>query len=85
MGRIPGPNTMWAMLAATVAAYEVWTLRNDVEGDTLSETTRFIFRVHTRPGRAAFALSWVWFGCWFLDHILDPTKSSPSSGLRARQ
>ncbi|GAA1428414.1 hypothetical protein GCM10009601_41570 [Streptomyces thermospinosisporus] len=40
-------------------------------GNTLSERVRVWFRVHTRPGRAVFAIAWVGFATWFLVHILN--------------
>ncbi|MEU0443809.1 hypothetical protein ABZ202_29455, partial [Streptomyces sp. NPDC006186] len=40
------------------------------DGNTLSERVRAWFRVHTRPGRAVFAVAWTGFATWFLVHIL---------------
>jgi hypothetical protein len=45
-------------------------LRNAREGDKLSERVRCWFRIHTRPGRAVFAVTWCGFAMWFLVHIL---------------
>ncbi|MGW0736959.1 hypothetical protein [Streptomyces sp. NPDC002851] len=63
-------DVIWVVLLAAGAAYELYALWNKTPGDTLSERVRAWFRVHTRPGRALFALAWVGFATWFLVHIL---------------
>lgn len=65
-----GPDIVWGSLLAVGAGYELYALVNERAGDTLSERVRAWFAVHTRPGRAAFALAWVGFAGWFLWHIL---------------
>lgn len=65
---------IWAALILAGAAYEVHTLRNRRNLDTLSETTRRWFQVRTPVGRAVFALGWVGFSVWFLLHVLEPWK-----------
>lgn len=61
---------MWGSLIVAGAGFEVYALRTARQGDTLSESTRRWFRVHTKAGAVAFAVSWVGFGVWYLDHIL---------------
>jgi hypothetical protein len=63
---------IWLGLIAVGAAFEGYTLRNGKEGDTLSETTRSLFRVKTsKLGRASFLVAWLGFSGWYLGHILD--------------
>ncbi len=64
------PNVVWGGLFAVGAAYEVYALFNKKVGDTLSERTRALFRVGTRPGRVIFTAAWCAFSVWFLRHIL---------------
>lgn len=64
-------DIIWAALILAGAAFEGYALRNGRKGDTLSETTRSVFRVATsRVGRLAFGVSWSAFSVWFLGHIL---------------
>jgi hypothetical protein len=63
-------DVVWGGLIVAGAAFEVYALRNAREGDTLSESTRRWFRVHTRAGALVFAAGWVGFSVWYLDHIL---------------
>lgn len=63
-------DVVWGALLAAGALYELDTMANGRAGDTLSERTRWWFRTHTRPGRAAFAAAWLVFAGWFLIHIL---------------
>ncbi|MFI5688619.1 hypothetical protein [Streptomyces sp. NPDC051636] len=50
------PDLIWANLLVIGLAYELFTLVDGEDGNTLSERVRAWFRVHTRPGRAVFAL-----------------------------
>ncbi len=64
-------DLIWAGLVLAGAAFEGYTLTNGRKGDTLSETTRSLFRTRTsRIGRVAFGLSWAAFSIWFAGHIL---------------
>ncbi|PZT70210.1 hypothetical protein DN402_31845 [Streptomyces sp. SW4] len=65
-----GADWVWGGLLTAGAAFEVWALRNATSGDTLSESTRRWFRVHTRAGAVVFAGLWTGFAVWFLAHIL---------------
>ncbi|MFD8233984.1 hypothetical protein ACFV20_19150 [Streptomyces sp. NPDC059696] len=65
----PG-DAVWGGLILAGAAFEVYALRNAREGDTLSESTRRWFRVHTKAGKVLFVVGWVGFSVWFLDHIV---------------
>ncbi|MEU3527580.1 hypothetical protein AB0E62_27540 [Streptomyces sp. NPDC038707] len=63
-------DVVWGGLILAGAGFEAYALRNARQGDTLSESTRRWFRVHTKAGAVCFAVSWVGFGVWYLDHIL---------------
>ncbi|MCZ7415122.1 MULTISPECIES: hypothetical protein [unclassified Streptomyces] len=63
-------NLIWGGLLLAGLVYEILALRSTRRGDTLSERVRAWFRVHTRPGRALFAVAWTGFAAWFLVHIL---------------
>lgn len=64
-------DAIWSAVIVAGVAFEAYTLRNGKEGDTLSEKTRKVFRIHTsRAGRLAFAGSWLAFASWFCGHIL---------------
>ena len=62
---------VWGGLILAGAGFEVYALRNARQGDTLSESTRRWFRVHTKAGAVCFAVAWTGFGIWYLDHILS--------------
>lgn len=65
-------DIIWAALLLAGLAYEIRTLVSAHEGDTLSETTRSVFRTRTtRIGRIAFLTLWAVFAGWFTGHILD--------------
>lgn len=63
-------DVVWGGLLLAGAGFEVYALRTARQGDTLSESTRRWFRVHTRAGKVGFAVAWTGFGVWYLDHIL---------------
>lgn len=63
-------DLVWGTLAAAGIAYEVYTLRSDLER-TLTRTTRRTFRTKHPAGKAAFAIGWGWFAVWFMRHILE--------------
>jgi hypothetical protein len=63
-------DVVWGGLILAGAGFEVYALRNAREGDTLSESTRRWFRVHTKAGAIVFAVGWVGFSVWYLAHIL---------------
>lgn len=63
-------DQLWGTLLLLGVAYEIYTLGNVQSGDALSERVRAWFHVHTRPGRALFALTWTGFAAWFLVHII---------------
>lgn len=63
-------DLIWGGLLVAGAAFEAYALRNGRDGDTLSETTRRLFRVRTKTGRVIFAVSWLGFAAWYLLHIL---------------
>ncbi|MFD3926543.1 hypothetical protein [Streptomyces sp. NPDC058614] len=63
-------DQLWGTLLLIVVAYEIYILGNVESGGTLSERVRAWLRVHTRPGRALFAIGWTGFTVWLLLHIL---------------
>lgn len=69
------PLAVWTGVAVGVAALDVACDRNDIPGDTLSETVRWLFRVdHPDPrvawaGRVAFAGAWAALTGWVVPHI----------------
>lgn len=62
-------DAVWGGLLLAGTAFEVYALRNGKEGDTLSETTRRVFRVKTRAGKIVFVGTWAAFAAWYLWHI----------------
>ena len=64
-------DAVWGGLILAGAAVETYALRTARQEATLSASTRRWFRVHTKAGAVVFAVSWVGFGAWFLDHVLD--------------
>ncbi|MFB8026004.1 MULTISPECIES: hypothetical protein [unclassified Streptomyces] len=65
---------VWTLWVLFFSVYEAATLANRKKGDTLSENTRRLFRIHTsKAGRAIFTVGWLGFSGWFLLHILTET------------
>ncbi|MGW3626274.1 hypothetical protein [Streptomyces sp. NPDC000880] len=65
---------IWTVWTVAFAVAETIALVNRREGDTLSETTRRVFRTRTsKAGRAVFAAGWIGFSGWFAIHILTET------------
>lgn len=64
-------DVIWLSLIAAGAAFESYALRSKQKGDTLSETTRSVFRTKTsRVGRVTFGVAWISFSAWYFAHIL---------------
>ncbi|WP_031096404.1 MULTISPECIES: hypothetical protein [unclassified Streptomyces] len=63
-------DAVWGGLILAGAAFETYALRNARQGDTLSESTRRWFCVHTKAGAVVFAVGWVGFSAWYAHHIL---------------
>lgn len=63
-------DAVWGGLIVAGAGFETYALRTARQEHTFSASTRRWFRVHTKAGAVAFAVSWVGFGVWYLDHIL---------------
>lgn len=61
---------VWGGLILTAAAFEAYALYGSKPGDTFSEVTRRVFRVHSRTGKIVFAGAWGSFAVWFMGHIL---------------
>ncbi|HEY1177475.1 MAG TPA: hypothetical protein VGF17_15060 [Phytomonospora sp.] len=66
----PRPGVVWGGLLAAGVAYETYGLFGDVEGDTLSEVTRALFRTSHPVGKAVFLAGYVGFSSWFVPHIV---------------
>lgn len=64
-------DAVWGSIAATVIAYEVYTLRGQQFDRTLTRTVRRSFRTSHPYGKALFAVGWGWFATWFMRHILE--------------
>lgn len=65
-------GAVWAAFTAVGVGYEAYTLFNRREEDTLSATTRAVFRTRTSStGRKVFLVVWVGFSAWFTGHVLD--------------
>lgn len=65
-------GVIWSGLTVAVLGFEGYTLFNRKQGDTLSETTRAVFRTRSsKTGRRIFAVVWTGFSAWYLGHILD--------------
>lgn len=64
------PKLVWGGLLAVALAFEAGAIVSAADGDTFSEFTRQVFRTHTTPGAAAFAIAWTGFSAWYLVHIL---------------
>lgn len=62
---------LWAWLSAlSVLGLADWLLDRRHDGSTLSECTRYAFRVHTPGGRVAFSVTWAAFYVWFWAHTM---------------
>lgn len=62
---------VWGFVFLFGLIFELHTILTAERGDTLTENTRRLFFVHTKPGRAIFVVVWLGFSTWFLGHILD--------------
>lgn len=65
----------WAGLAAAGVAYEFRALKDEAPGDTLSETTRIVFRTDTTVGRTVWFACWGMLSAWFAAHVAKATKA----------
>jgi hypothetical protein len=65
------PDVIWGALLLAGAAYELFAIRNRLDGDTLSERLREWLRTRTRTGRAVFLTAWLALALWFPLHITD--------------
>jgi cytochrome b len=68
---VSGADWVWGGLVAAGAGFEAYALANARAGDTLSETTRRLFRTRHPVGALAFTAAWLGFSAWYLAHILD--------------
>lgn len=64
-------DSIWGVITVAGVAFEAYALKNKIEGDTLSEKTRKVFRIHqSKAGRIVFGTGWLAFAGWFWGHIL---------------
>jgi hypothetical protein len=61
---------LWFGWVLAFVIIEGIAIRNDIDGDTLSEHIRKWFRIDTRPGRTVFLIAFGGFVAWFAVHIL---------------
>jgi hypothetical protein len=69
--RPPGPGARWGAIGAAVVGYELWTIYNEPDGDTLSEVLREVFHVNSPAGKAGWWLFWGGVSVWVGLHIAD--------------
>lgn len=62
-------TTLWLLWFAAFAVIEGVAIKNDVQGDTLSEHLRLWFRTDTKRGRTAWLIVSGVFFAWFVTHI----------------
>jgi len=70
---------VWALLAVVGLAVELRALNDATRGDTLSATTRILFRTDTKPGQLVWLAFWIPFSVWFGRHIHKYTNPVPSN------
>lgn len=70
MGRRVSPERVWGGLFLAGLVYEFFGLNGHVEGGTLSEVTRKVFRTHHPVGKAVFVSGWALLTAWFVPHIV---------------
>lgn len=63
------PALVWVSTLGSLAIFDLWCARNDVEGDSLSEITRTALRTHTPLGQAVFIGAWAGLTAWLVPHI----------------
>lgn len=66
----------WIATLAWAGGLEVYGVLSKDKDDTLSETTRWIWRTDTPAGKWAFRIFWVAFAAWFGPHIAKIEKES---------
>ncbi|WP_128375146.1 hypothetical protein [Streptomyces cavernae] len=64
------PDLILANLLVLGLAAELFTLVDSEDGNTRSERFRAWLRLHSRPGRALFAVAWTSLAVCFLLRIL---------------
>lgn len=65
MGR---PGLIWGVSIGGLIALDYWAHTNNLDGDTLSEHVRAIYRTDTAPGRVALVVSWAALSAWVIPH-----------------
>lgn len=70
-------------VAGALEVYGVWVRKGP--DDTLSETTRYLFRTNTRTGLRLWYGFWPAFAVWFLFHIGKKIKQQDPGTRHARQ
>lgn len=64
------PRNIWLGIAAALTVLDIWAARNQLQGDSLSECTRELFRTDTPAGRAALVGAWAALTAWLIPHLL---------------
>lgn len=62
-------TALWIAWFAAFAVIEGVAIKNDVQGDTLSEHLRLWFRTDTKKGRTVWLVVSGVFFAWFVTHI----------------
>ena len=81
----------WAAIAASIILLEAWTYakQTDERNDTLSNTTRDLFKTQTRAGRFVVHALLGTSAAWFSYHVSSPAGSVSDRislrGLRSRR
>lgn len=70
------PRVMWGGILGALIALDLYCDRDAVVGNTFSEVTRDVFKVHTPAGRVAFVGAWGGLTAWYLPHILRRAAGS---------
>lgn len=66
----------WIAILAVAGGLELYGVLNDKKDDTLSETTRWLWRIDTPIGKWGFRIFWVAFAAWFGPHIVKIERTS---------
>lgn len=60
----------WVGVLTAAGALELYGILHPGKWDTLSETTRWLARTHTKTGATAFLVGWAGLAIWFPIHLL---------------
>jgi hypothetical protein len=77
------PTVVWGGLLAAGVAYEAYGVFGEVEGDTLSEVTRQVFRTEHPVGKAVFVCAWAALSVWLVPHIVAKASEAVIDAMDA--